>query len=126
MILHGGKDIENRTWTTRYRGPVLIHASRTFHAEEIERDLNEAAAIVRRTRRKPACVPTLAMLRKMRGCIVGRARIVDCVARSRSPWFSGPYGFVLAEPVPLKPVPLKGALGLFNCPPEIAARLRRA
>ena len=26
MIIHGDKDIENRTWTTRMRGPVLIHA----------------------------------------------------------------------------------------------------
>jgi hypothetical protein len=27
LIVSGIKDIENRTWPTRYRGPVLIHAS---------------------------------------------------------------------------------------------------
>jgi hypothetical protein len=27
LIVSGHKDIENRTWSTRYRGPVLIHAS---------------------------------------------------------------------------------------------------
>jgi hypothetical protein len=26
-IVHAGKDIENRTWWTPYRGPVLIHAA---------------------------------------------------------------------------------------------------
>ena len=27
LILHGGKDIENRTWATKLRGRVLIHAA---------------------------------------------------------------------------------------------------
>jgi len=26
-ILHAGKDVENRRWNTRYRGPIAIHAS---------------------------------------------------------------------------------------------------
>lgn len=30
LILHAGKDIENRTWRTRYRGPLLIHASKAI------------------------------------------------------------------------------------------------
>ena len=27
LILQGGKDVENRTWTTDYRGRLYIHAS---------------------------------------------------------------------------------------------------
>lgn len=27
LIANGYKDIENRSWRTNYRGPVLIHAS---------------------------------------------------------------------------------------------------
>lgn len=27
LIVNGFKDIENRSWRTKYRGPVLIHAS---------------------------------------------------------------------------------------------------
>jgi hypothetical protein len=27
LIVNGSKNIENRTWPTSYRGPVLIHAS---------------------------------------------------------------------------------------------------
>ena len=28
LIANGHKDIENRSWPTRYRGPVLIHAGK--------------------------------------------------------------------------------------------------
>ena len=27
LIVHGFKETENRTWSTSYRGPVLIHAA---------------------------------------------------------------------------------------------------
>ena len=27
LILHAGKDVENRTWSHPFRGPVYIHAS---------------------------------------------------------------------------------------------------
>lgn len=29
MIMEGKKTIETRTWTTRYRGSILLHASKT-------------------------------------------------------------------------------------------------
>lgn len=32
-ILHAGKDVENRTWRTTYRGPVAIHASKAVDPE---------------------------------------------------------------------------------------------
>lgn len=25
-LIYGGKDVENRTWSTKYRGPIAIHA----------------------------------------------------------------------------------------------------
>ncbi len=30
IILHLGKRIENRSWETEYRGPVLLHAAKTM------------------------------------------------------------------------------------------------
>ena len=30
LILHGGKDVENRNWATKVRGRVLIHAGSTM------------------------------------------------------------------------------------------------
>jgi len=35
LIVAGIKQIENRTWTTRYRGPLLIHAGQLWHDETI-------------------------------------------------------------------------------------------
>ena len=39
LIASGAKGIENRSWPTRYRGPILIHASQradNITSEEIE------------------------------------------------------------------------------------------
>ena len=50
-----------------------------------------------------------------RGAIVGEVDITGCVTESNSPWFSGPYGFTLANPKPYKyPIPYKGHLGFFD------------
>lgn len=51
------------------------------------------------------------------GGIVGAARIMDCVSASQSPWFNGPYGFVLTGARPsLRFLPWKGQLGFFQVP----------
>lgn len=96
-ILHDGKDVENRTWPTRFRGPVLIHASKT----------PEDAAYCRE-RRLPL------------GGIVGVMEIVDCVTAWDSQWWCGPYGFVIRNARPLPFVPCKGRLGFFR--PDEAVR----
>lgn len=36
-IFHLGKDVENRSWRTRYRGPLLIHAG--AHRERNPREM---------------------------------------------------------------------------------------
>ena len=105
-ILHG-KPVENRDWWTRYRGPLLIHAAKGMTRPEYE-DCCDFAA------RLGLTVPTMAEL--PRGGIVGRVRLVDCVARHPSPWFEGLYGFVLTDVELLPFTPLKGALGLFDVP----------
>jgi hypothetical protein len=48
------------------------------------------------------------------GGIIGQVDIVDCVDKSASPWFVGPFGFVLRNPRILPFRPCKGALGFFN------------
>ena len=120
FILHGGKDIENRDWPTRFRGTHYLHAGKWFRDEEVYYDWQFAAGLG-----EDILVPsgfTLADLRQSCGCIVGKVDIVDCVSRSRSPWFFGKYGFVLANPVAFeKPIPFKGALGFFDVPEGIEA-----
>lgn len=106
LILHAGKDIENRTWKTNFRGRVLVHASRdiTFADYEI-------AGMY-------APLPSMDILRGYCGGIVGSVEIVDCVTESESKWFHGPYGFKLANPTQMPLVPLKGKLGFFEVEKE--------
>lgn len=121
-ILHRRKDIENRDWSTRYRGPVLIHASKWWNLEAVGEDVRDAKPLVR-----PAAWRTETTYRQMRaagGCIVGRAEIVDCVSESNSPWFFGKYGFVLANPVAFaEPITCKGALSFFTVPDDVLAQI---
>jgi hypothetical protein len=104
-VVYGGKDVENRTWRTGYLGAVLIHAARAWHAiGPAELEARMAAKGVRLS--VPRDLP--------RGGIVGMATITDCVTASDSPWFEGPYGFLLRDPRPLPFHPCPGSLGLFE------------
>jgi hypothetical protein len=95
LIVAGFKNIENRTWTTKYRGPLLIHAGGT-EWEPLSRFVPEAA------------IPSLYSR------IIGMVDLLDVVESHASPWFEGPYGWVLANPRPIRPVPMAGRLGLFE------------
>ena len=101
-ILYAGKDIENRSWYTSYRGPILIHAGKRLDADDIDY-LREGMG---------ADAPAKGSYRL--GGIIGRTEIVDCVTESESRWFFGPYGFVLRNSQPLPFFPCKGQLGLFQ------------
>lgn len=105
LICNGGKDIENRSWPTRFRGKFLVHAGKGMTREEYE----DAKWIAHNNGVR---VPTYKQLE--RGGIVGMAEIVDCVNRSESPWFFGQYGFVLRNAKPLPFHECKGALGFFR------------
>lgn len=110
MILHVGKDIENRSWPTKVRGPVLIHASKGMTRDEYD----DALATLSFAHDDPASLNVPAFDELERGGIIGEAEIVDCVTRSISPWMFGPYGFVLRNPRPLPFQPCKGRLGFFE------------
>ena len=46
--------------------------------------------------------------------------IVDYVTESESPWFSGPLGIVVRDPIMLpRLIPFKGMLGFFDVPDEV-------
>jgi hypothetical protein len=106
LVANGHKTIENRTWTSHYRGAFFVHAS--AGGTKAER------ADIRRWvhRRFGVLVPDDEQLRF--GGIVGRASVADVVSSSRSPWFKGPFGFVLDEARPLRFRPMRGALGFFT------------
>jgi hypothetical protein len=118
------KDIENRSWPTKYRGRVLVHASGGMTRAEYEdvedwlsSDIGSPLFQIRLPDRKDL----------ERGGIVGAVTITDCVPASRrkSRWhMEGASGFQLADAKPLPFVPCKGALQFFDVPLDVAATLR--
>ncbi|WP_247494570.1 hypothetical protein [Bradyrhizobium sp. 164] len=116
MIVTGGtdvqtganalKDVENRSWATTYRGPVLIHASQrpdAIRPDEIERRFGV------RLRGEPQL-----------GGVIGMVDIVDCVRSHASRWYAPEhFAFVLANSRPLPFVRWKGALSLRSAPQEL-------
>ena len=111
LIIHGGKDIENRTWPTKFRGRVLVHAGKGMTYEEWE-DAHAFVAsfddIIADT------MPRVHSRDLCRGGIIGSVEIVDCVRESGSNWFGDAWGFVLRNPEPLPFRPCRGELGFFR------------
>jgi hypothetical protein len=105
LIVNRFKPVENRTWPTSARGDVLIHAGQVFDVEGLASVL---AAF-------PELKPHLPVQYDLGG-IVGRARVTDCVTQHPSPWFVGPYGFVLEDARPLRFAKWPGKLGFFDVP----------
>lgn len=125
LIFHAGKDHENRTWkpnnpNLRFRGVALIHAGK---------ELDDEAAVDVANGINPCTgepLPPNLIIPDTFDCggIVGIADFTDIVTRSASPWFVGPFAFVLRHAAPLPFVHCKGALGFFDVPDEIARELR--
>lgn len=110
LICHGGKDIENRNWPTKFRGRILVHAGKGMTRDEYD-DAEWTAE------GNGVSLPSYEQLE--RGGIVGEVEIVDCVRDSESPWFFGIYGFVLRNAKPLPFHECKGALGFFRLPNSV-------
>lgn len=115
LIIHAGKDIENRDWKDwnpglKVRGRVLIHASQGMTRMEYDDvreffycDIDSPHGLT---------LPKFEALE--RGGIIGSVEIVDVVTMSNSPWFFGPKGLVLRDPQPLPFYRCKGQLGFFR------------
>ena len=95
LIAHGIKDIENRTWATKYRGKVLIHASCTwfkypnsdstlgdlftdFQWEKIRENYDKNLYSILEPKAIIDRLPTSA--------IIGEVDIIDCVINHPSIW----------------------------------------
>jgi len=105
LIVNGYKLVENRSWHSSYRGPLLIHAGKGMTNYEYEDAYNLAA-------RLDLFLPFKGDLEY--GGIVGSVEMIDCVNAYGSPWFFGPYGFVFRSAKPLPFRPMRGKLGIFH------------
>lgn len=119
LIVNGYKPVENRSWATNFRGEVLIHAGKTFDwtaLEFLHESFPDLLDKVVKEFQISSLKPWHVCPNKIGG-IVGKAEIVGCVTEYDSPWFFGPYGFVLKNPQPLPFVPCRGQLGFFEVKP---------
>ena len=111
LIIHGEKDVENRTWTTRYRGLLAIHAGHRFDRNLQPWQRSSVAAV--------DAFP--------RGAIIGVVELMDIVRDSSSRWAEPTcYHWVLANPRAIEPVPVRGRLGLWTPEVGIPAPSRRS
>ena len=80
LIIHGGKDIENRCWPTKFRGRMLIHAAKGMTRAEHEDAIDFAVGAIQARPKAGAKMTTLRDLGfafddLQRGGIVGEQRI---------------------------------------------------
>ena len=107
-IFHLEKDIENRNWPTKYRGPLLIHAGKKWSQN----------GHVFLSGRMDEYIPHKD--HHVFGAIVGQVDLVDCVDMSESRWFFGDWGWVFENPKEFRvPIPYPGQLGLFDVPARV-------
>lgn len=106
LIVTGHKQVENRSWPTKVRGWIGIHAGLKYDMEGDSwvRDVFPE-------------IPLPRVHEFERGGIVGRANLADCVETFQSRWFFGPYGFALDHVEPLPFAPCRGKLGFFRPEP---------
>jgi hypothetical protein len=104
LIVSGRKDVENRTRRTNHRGLLAIHAGLGFddHEPPVRRVLDF-------------------------GAIIGVVDVVDCTQGSRSRWaLPLQWHWLLANARRLsKPIPYRGALGLWTVDPATERLIRR-
>jgi hypothetical protein len=115
LIIHGGKDIENRSWHTKYRGRFLVHASQGMTRGEYDEalDLVHDIGSMDLYQRFPSFNAL------QRGGIIGSVELVDSLDASDSPWYMGQKAFLMRDPKPLPFTPLKGRLSFFEVPDEL-------
>ncbi len=105
-IIHAGKDIENRTWATKHRGPLAIHAGKRKPTRAEMEEFREYCFDLMLPDPPEKFVF---------GAIIGTVTLLDCVTESPSPWWQGQIGWKLETPVALRqPLPLSGQLGIFD------------
>lgn len=109
LIVAGHKPVENRTWSTSYRGPLVIHAGKR-HCKS-----SHMAALLACDAADLDDTVIMSLLDAPKGGIVGVVDLVD-ITRSHESVFAADnyYHWVLSNPRRLSFMPFKGRLGLFD------------
>ncbi len=122
LVAIGAKRIETRSWSTKYTGPIAIHAAKGFPRWAKDTCFDEpflTALAPQIVGLEPTELPT--------GAVIAIAEIIGCrfaedVARQLDPeelafgdYSPGRFAWFIANARPLlQPIPAKGALGLWE------------
>ena len=103
LIVAGIKTVENRTWRTKYRGQLWIHATKTYD------DVADIPA---------SFTGELPRICAIRGSVIGSVELYE-VCRgldTDNPWAEADaWHWCLSDPFQLgAPYPVKGQLGIFT------------
>lgn len=127
LVASGAKRVETRSWRTGYRGPLAIHAAKTFpadaralcHVEPFRSRL--IAALLDEGMVMAEALPL--------GQIVGITWVEDCVPtveadvgdeeRAFGNFAEGRWAWKLREPEAFTPIKYRGALGLWDLADEV-------
>lgn len=119
LIVTGAKDVENRSWTTKHRGPLAIVASKAFDrvSHEAAKKTIEGLEVgsAYGLNYEEATLRIWTSDAAMRGGLVGVVDLVDIVRDSTSPWaIDGCFHWILANARTVPFVEVKGRLQLFD------------
>ena len=140
LVAIGAKRIETRSWSTKYRGAIAIHAARRAGHAEIS--AAQHPAFVDKLRAAGYVLEGPVICREWnvpRGVVVAVAQLVDVVRvedleakpidvyeGAFGNYESGRWAFMLDAVRPLKrPLPVRGMQGLWPLPDQLACRLAR-
>ena len=118
LIVAGYKDIENRTWYTNPRGPLLIHASKAVDPNDFPKQrqwIREAGIDIPEDLPRGAIVGSvnLTAVRWSSQGYDGASRFYTAPDNYSNPWYEGPYGFEMEDAVPFyQPIPYRGSFGI--------------
>lgn len=97
-----GKNVENRTWRTNFRGQLGIHVSSTIDTEQM----------MRLGLKRADLFPL--------GHVVGFVELYDIVSAANSKWaIEDQWHWLIRTPIKIRPVRWRGQLNLFQA--QVAA-----
>ncbi|MCC3156451.1 ASCH domain-containing protein [Hymenobacter sp. 15J16-1T3B] len=143
LIMLGYKQYETRSWDTKHRGPLAIHASvgKPAWAREVAETDPHISVILAQHGLTFDTLPRGAVLGTVE--VLGTYRFVETptdgqgkpslvprtlptVELACGDFTSGRYGWKLRKSGELaKPIPCKGALSVWTLPPEVAQELQQ-
>ncbi len=116
LILRGRKPYELRSWRTKYRGPLVIHAAAKVDSDDARQlGLNPETLTT-------GCFVGIAVLSDVRPYTGTDAKLLSS-KRAGGDWYPNLFSWVLMKPRRISPVKAKGQLGLFKVPKAVEHRI---